>query len=134
MRDILSDFEGLAAYLKASDEGYLPALLSYYIKLGEGRGFTTVEGAQVISGSYDYGKVDLAWVEPNMMFCFEFGNLDDIYRHLFRFMVAAPSLGVLILSSKSKCKPQTVRDIIEATPQLKKRDIAIVDVGSMTLL
>ena len=129
MKELLTDFAGLNAYIKSSDKGYLDALRAYYKMVGEDAGFTVVIGAQIITNSVDFGKVDMAWVESNVLFAFEFGKSEDAYKHLFKFMVAKPALGVMITSSKSSLKPNKVKEMIEATDELSGIKIIDLDVG-----
>lgn len=130
MKELLSDLSGLKEHLKGSELKFRDALIDYYRKLGEEQGFTVVTDSTIIRNAVNYGRMDLVWVEPNVVFASEFGVLDDIYRHLFRIMAAAPSIAVLLLSKNSKCNPQKVKDIVEKTPQLKDIDFVVLDVSS----
>ncbi|MCX6695247.1 MAG: hypothetical protein NTU61_02995 [Candidatus Altiarchaeota archaeon] len=130
MIELLTKFDELKNYAKNSKLGFKEAIVKYYKEVGEKQGFTVVEGSSVIKNTVNYGKVDLVWIEPNTVFCLEFGLLDDIYKHFFRVMQLKPSMTVFILSGNSKCSPDKVKEIIERTPELSaiKGKYAILDV------
>ena len=128
MLKLLSNFTGLREHVKKSSLKFADALVEYYRQLGEKQGFTVTVGSSVIRNAYNFGKVDLVWVEPNAVFCHEFGLLDDIYRHLWRITVLKPALAVLLLSGNSQCSPQKVKEIVNRSPQLKGIEFIILDV------
>jgi hypothetical protein len=119
MIELVSDVEGLMKHIKESELPFREAIIDYYSRLGESQGFTVTRNSSVIRNTVNYGRVDLIWVEPNIVFCLEFGVLDDVYKHLFKLIQLKPSLSVLLLSSNSQCKPGKVRDIISKTAELE---------------
>jgi len=82
MLEELSDLKKLDAFVKDSKLKYRDALIAYYKKLGLDAGFTVRENAPVIRNTLNLGRIDLAYLEPNIAFVFEFGNFEEIYRHL----------------------------------------------------
>lgn len=127
MIDELTDFEGLDEFISNSELKYREALISYYKILGEGLGFTIRENSSVIRNGINFGKIDLVWVEPNITFTVEFGNIEEVLKHLWRTMEFSPTISVLILSSKSACKPGDVVKIIEKSKLVEEnRDIFLV--------
>ena len=130
MKELFSDFDGLKKHLKGSGLNFREALIDYYRQLGETQGFTALTGSSLIKNAVNYGKMDLVWVEPNVVFAAEFGLLDDVYKHLFRMMVASPGMAVLLLSGNSQCNPGRVKEIVEKTPQLKDIEFVILDVST----
>lgn len=131
-KKIFGDFEGLKKHISKSEIKYLDALKEYYILLGEQHDFTVSKNTSIIRKGFDFGKIDIAWVEPNIIFAFEFGTLDDIYKHLFRLSAAKAAVSVLILNSKSQCHPEKVEKIIKATDFIKEKFI-IVDLSNETV-
>lgn len=127
MIDELTDFEGLDEFISNSELKYREALISYYKILGEGLGFTIRENSSVIRNGINFGRIDLVWVEPNITFTVEFGNIEEVLKHLWRTMEFSPTISVLILSSKSACKPGDVVKIIEKSKLVEEnRDIFLV--------
>jgi hypothetical protein len=63
----------------------------------------------------------MIWLEPNIAFAAEFGNLEEIYKHLWRILEYSPNMAVLILSSKSACKADEVMKIIEKSQLIGDR-------------
>ena len=119
MIDLISKFDEIREYTRKSKLSFRDAILKYYKELGEKQGFTVVENSSVIKNVVNYGKVDLVWIEPNTVFCIEFGVLEDIYRHLFKVVQMNPNMAVFILSSNSKCSPEKVREILLKTDILE---------------
>lgn len=109
----LVNFQELENYVKNSELKYREAIIEYYKELGERLGFTVRENSSVIRNGINFGKIDLVWVEPNITFTVEFGNLEEILKHLWRILEFSPKISVLILSSKSACKSEDVVKIIE---------------------
>ena len=130
MRELLTDFPALKAYLKKSNLKLRDGLVGYYAMVGEKQGFTIVKDASVVRNACNFGSVDLAWVEPNTVFCCEFALEDDIFKHLYRVMLLKPAIAVLLLSGNSKCSPKRVREIVDRTPELKGIEFIILDVTS----
>jgi len=128
MKELISDFKGLREFITGSGLKFNDALIVYYKSVGEKQGFTVVSDSSVIRGAYNFGKVDLVWVEPNVVFAREFGVLDDIFRHLWRIMLLKPAVAVLLLSGNSQCSPKKVREIVSKTPQLLGIEFIILDV------
>ena len=122
------DFPSMRAHAKKKGLGLKEALMDYFSQLGEKQGYSVVRDTTVIKHGVDYGKIDLAWVEPDSVFLAEFGLPQDLFRHLFKVMVLEPAWGVLLLSSNSRCHPKYALDIVGATPQLSKTKYVLVDV------
>ncbi|MFH1402883.1 MAG: hypothetical protein ABIH11_01275 [Candidatus Altiarchaeota archaeon] len=135
MIGLISNIRELNEHAKKSGKQYKQAIIEYYRTIGESQGFTTAENSSVINNTVNYGNIDLVWIEPNIVFCIEFGLLDDIYKHFFRLIQLRPSLSVLILSSNSKCRPDKVEEIIKKTPELKflRDKTVIVDVNECSV-
>jgi hypothetical protein len=129
MKEILTDFAGLKAFQKGSKLQFRDSLFEYYLQVGEKHGFTVLKDSSVIKNAYNFGKIDLVWVEPNVAFACEFGLLDDIYRHLWKLMVMRPAVAVLLLSANSKCSPQKVKEIVSKTPALDGIEFVVLDVS-----
>ncbi len=102
MIELITKFDELKEYVKGSRLAFKEAIIRYYKEVGEKQGFTAVENSSVIKNTLNYGKVDLVWIEPNTIFCVEFGVLEDIYKHFFKLLQLKPGMTVLILSSNSK--------------------------------
>ncbi len=113
MIEILTNFEELEGYVKNSELGYKEAVIDYYKTLGKKHGFTVRKDSSVIRYGINLGKIDLIWLEPNITFTIEFGNLDEILKHLWRILEFSPGLAVLLLSSKSGCKATDVVKLIK---------------------
>ena len=118
MKEAIADFEKLAAFVEGSNLSYREAVLDYYRELGETHKFTVRKDASAIKYGVNLGKIDLIWLEPNITFTIEFGNLEDILKHLWRIVEFSPSLAVLLLSSKSGCKAADVLKLIKNSPVL----------------
>ncbi|MBU0762294.1 MAG: hypothetical protein KKD39_04660 [Candidatus Altiarchaeota archaeon] len=127
--DLFGDVSELKKHMKDCKLPFKDAIIDYYRMLGERHGFTVLTNSTEIVNSLDYGKIDLVWVEPNIVFIAEFGLLEDIYRHLFKALVVKPSKACLLLSSKSKCSPEKVREIVSKTPELAGIEFTIIDVA-----
>jgi len=130
MIELITDLDGLRRFAKDSGLKFRDALIEYYRQVGEKQGFTVLKDSSVIKNAVNYGKVDLIWVEPNTVFCSEFGVLDDVYRHLWRIMVLKPSVAVLLLSGNSQCSPAKVKEIAAKTPELAGIEFVVLDVTS----
>ena len=130
MIELLINFKEMREYAKASKLAFKDAIVRYYKEVGERQGFTTSENSSVIRNTINYGKVDLVWIEPNTIFCLEFGVLEDIYKHFFKVMQMKPSMIVFILSGNSKCSPEKVKEILVKTPELEeiRKNAVIIDV------
>jgi len=109
----LKKFEELEEYVKRSRLKYRDAILEYYRNLGERFGFTVRENSSVIRQGINLGRLDVIWIEPNITFVIEFGNFEEILKHLWRLVEFSPNLSVLILSSKSDCRAEKVSELIE---------------------
>jgi hypothetical protein len=134
MKELFSDFEAMKAHVKASKLRFRDALLDYFREVGERQGFTVLRDSSVIVNAFDFGKVDLAWVEPNVVFAMEFGVPDDIYRHLFRIMAMKPAIAVLLLSGNSQCNPRRVKELVARTVELRGIEFVLLDVTSNALV
>jgi hypothetical protein len=130
MKELFTDFSAMKEFAKKGGLRFQDALIEYFRQVGEKQGFTVSKDSSVIANAHDFGKMPLVWVEPNVVFCHEFGLLDDVYRHLWRILVLQPAVAVLILSGNSQCSPQKVKDIVSRTPQLKAVEFVILDVTS----
>jgi|WetSurMetagenome_2_1015567.scaffolds.fasta_scaffold46782_3 hypothetical protein len=130
IRDILTDFAALKGHVKGSGLKYHDALVDYFKVVGERQGFTVMKDSTVIRGAHGFGKFDLVWVEPNVIFQSEFGVLDDIFRHLWRIMAFKPAVAVLLLSGMSQCSPRKVKELVDRSPQLKGIEFVILDVSA----
>jgi hypothetical protein len=128
MLNLLSDFASMREFTKKSSLKFADALLEYYKQLGERQGFTVAQGSSIIKNAYNFGKIDLMWVEPNVVFSCEFGVFDDIYRHLWKISAMRPAHAVLLLSQNSQCSPQKVKELVAKSPQLKGIEFMILDV------
>jgi len=125
----IADLVGLKTHVKGCQLPFKDAHIDYYRALGERLGFTVVKSPQVIVSGFDFGKLDLAWVEPDIVFFSEYALLEDIYPHLYKVMVLKPAHCVILASSNSKCKPEKIRRLIDATAQLNDTNFTIVDVA-----
>jgi len=125
--DEIADFQKLDGSIKASKLKYREAVIDHYKRLGESRGYSVRENAQVIRNKVNLGRLDLAWLEPNIIFALEFGSTEEIYRHLWKILEVSPSMAALILSSKSGCRPKEINKLIDNSGLLKeKRDIFLI--------
>jgi len=125
--DSLIDTTGLKAHVKASKLAYKDAVIDYFRLLGEKHGFTTLTNTPAIANATDYGRIDLVWVEPNIIFMSEFGIPEDPIQTPIQSHSPKPSKTVIILSSKSRCTPKKAKEIIEKTPELKGMKYEIID-------
>ncbi|MFH1055266.1 MAG: hypothetical protein V1744_04130 [Candidatus Altiarchaeota archaeon] len=128
MIELLSDFNGMKEFMKGSRLKLKEGLMEYYRQIGEKHGFTVLKDSSVIKDAFDFGKVDLVWVEPNVIFTCEFGLLDDIYRHLWRIMVLRPAVAALLLSGNSQCNPKKVKEIVRRAKELEGIEVVLLDV------
>ncbi|MBD3260526.1 MAG: hypothetical protein GF334_02415 [Candidatus Altiarchaeales archaeon] len=131
MKHLVSDVGELKKHVKESQLGYRQAIIDYYKCLGESQGYTASVNAAVVRYLWDYGSVDLAWIEPNTTFNLEFGVLEDVYKHLIKNLVLDPEYVVLVLNSKAKCLPEKVLELVSKTPCFKRlsEKIVLVDVA-----
>lgn len=133
MRDVLSDFAGLRSYMKVKPAGlsFKEGLLGYYESLGLKYGFTVRRNAPVVKHGINLGRMDLVWIEPNTVFALEFGNFDELLKSLWKITEFKPELAILVLSSKSQCKPAYAAELIKKTPILAdlKGKFLVLDVG-----
>lgn len=136
MLNKIADFSALERSVKASpDLKYKDAIISHYKRLGVSLGYTVRDNFSVIRNSVNYGKLDLVWVEPNIVFVAEFGALDEIYKHLWKIVEFSPASAVLILSSKSACKAEEVARIIEKSKMTcEQAKFIILDVTEKKVL
>jgi hypothetical protein len=126
----VTDLNSLDRYLKSSGMKFREAILRYYKELGEKLGYTVRENASIIKNGVNYGKIDMIWLEPNIVFINEFGNLEEIYKHLWKVLEYMPNDAVFLLSSKSSCKAEDVDKIVEKSSLVgeKKNIFLIMDV------
>lgn len=136
MIERLTNFEELEAFTKSSELGYKEATVEYYKQLGEKLGFTTRIDSSVIKHGLNLGKASLIWLEPNVVFFCEFGNFDEILKHLWKAVEMEPELVVLLLSSNSSCKPSYVKTLIDKSGSLEnlKNKFLILDVSKPEFL
>jgi hypothetical protein len=137
MIDKITDFSALEKSVKSSpDLKYKDAIIGHYKNLGTCLGYTARDNFSVIKNTVNYGKLDLIWVEPNVVFAAEFGSMDDIYKHLWRIIELAPKTAVLVLSSKSACKAEEVVKIIEKSKltQDQLKSFVVLDVTEKKIL
>jgi hypothetical protein len=127
----ITDFSGLDKYVKNPSLKFREAIHQYYKEMGGRLGYTVRENPSVIVKGVNYGKMDMVWVEPKITFSIEFGNLDEIYKHLWKILEFSPNVAVLILSSKSACKAEDVVKIIEKSDIMgDKRDrFLVIDIS-----
>ncbi len=109
----IKNFDLLESHIKNSSLGYKDAIMNYYLNLGKKLGYTVRENAPVIRYGINIGKVDLLWLEPEVAFTSEFSSIDDLLRNLWKIIELKPMLAVIILSSKSNCKPGDVSQLIK---------------------
>lgn len=123
----LSDFTELECHIESSSLTFREAIIDYYAVLGERLGFEVRRNASVIKHGVNLGKLDLMWLEPNIIFCVEFGSFEEILKHLWRIQEYDPENAVLVLSSKSACKPADVKKTVENS-SLKDK-VIVLDVS-----
>jgi len=109
----ITDLASLNRYVKSSGLKMREAILRFYRELGEKSGYTVRENAPIIKNGINYGKIDLIWLEPNIAFITEFGNFEEIYKHLWKILEYSPNKAVLLMSSKSSCRAEDVDKVIE---------------------
>jgi len=128
MIEELSDLQALDDHVrKSAGLKFREAILRYYRDLGESLGYTVRENASIIKNGVNFGRMDMIWLEPNVVFAAEFGNPEEIYKHLWKILEYSPAMAVLILSSKSACKADEVAKIIEKSPLVgEKRNIFLI--------
>ena len=126
----ITDLNSLDRYAKSSGLKFREAILRYYKELGEKLGYTVRENASILKNGVNYGKIDMIWLEPNIVFINEFGNLEEIYKHLWKVLEYSPNEAVFLLSSKSSCKAEEVDKIVEKSSLVgeKKNIFLIMDV------
>lgn len=127
----LSDLEGLSEHVKSCGLPFREAVIDYYKSLGEKLGFTARASSTVIKYGINFGKADLVWVEPNIIFFMEFGSMEDVLKHLWKTVEAKPENAVFILSSVSQCKPEQVKKIVENSDVLDdmRERVVLLDVS-----
>ena len=132
----IPDFESLEAYVHSSKLKFREAVISYYRKLGEEKGFTVRENASIIRSGVNFGKLELLWLEPNIIFATEFGNIEEIYRHIWKMLEYGPKHAILILSSKAGCKADEVAKIIEKSSLVgdRKNIFTILDISEKKII
>lgn len=123
----ITDYISLEKHLKNSKLRYRDAVLDYYKQLGNRLNYTVRENPSIIKNAVNYGKIDLIWLEPNITFTAEFGNLEEIYKHLWKIMEYSPNMAVLLLSSKAACRADEVAKIVDGSQVLEnKRNIFLI--------
>jgi len=127
----IRNFEGLERHIKSSKHEFREAIIEYYAKLGKELGYTVRENAAVIRYGINIGKIDLLWLEPDVLFAIEFHSYENLLKNLWKIVEMNPGLAVLVLSSKSNCKPQDVSKLINNSGITKniKENFMILDVG-----
>ena len=127
----IRDFDGIENHIKSSKKGFAEAIIEYYSKLGARLGYTVRENAPVIRYGVNIGKIDLIWIETNVVFTTEFNSIDNLLRNLWKIIEIKPGLAVIIVSSKSNCKPSDVSKLIKNSgiTQGVKENFMILDVG-----
>jgi hypothetical protein len=132
----ITDLNSLDRYARSSGLKFREAILRYYKERGEKLGYNVRENASIIKNGVNYGKIDLVWLEPNIVFINEFGNLEEIYKHLWKVLEYSPKQAVFLLSSKSSCKAEEVDKIIEKSSLIgeKKNIFLIMDVTEKKII
>ncbi len=132
----ITDLNSLDRYVSSSGLKFREAILRYYKELGEKLGYTVRENASIIKNGINHGKIDLIWLEPNITFTTEFGNQEEIYKHLWKVLEYSPKEAVFLLSSKSSCKAEEVDKIIEKSSIIgeKKKIFLIMDVSEKKII
>ena len=127
----IRDFEGLDRHIKSSKHGFRSAIIEYYAKLGKRLKYNVRENATVIRHGINLGKIDLIWIEPDVVFTLEFDSIDTILKNLWKIVEINPGLAVIVLSSKSNCKPSDVSKLIKNSRITKniKENFMILDIG-----
>jgi len=131
MIDLITDFEGLQRHLDESSLSFKESIVDFYRIQGENQDLNPVTNASVVRYAMDYGRVPLVWSKPAVSFSMEFARLEDIYKHLFLNYLLEPETMVLLLDSKSRCSPESVRQILTNTPLFSKlkENALILDLG-----
>lgn len=132
----LSDFKAIKEHVKESKLPYREALLDYYRRLGERMGYTIREATSLIRHGINFGKLDLVWVEPSILFICEFSNMDEMMKHLLRMLELDPGLTVFLMNSKSGCKPDQVKSLVSRSGVFSSvRDkVLVLDFGDEEIL
>lgn len=132
----IRDFEGLDRHIKCSQHGLIRAVIEYYSNLGKRQGYTVRENATVISHGVNLGKIDLVWIEPDIVFVLEFNSVDNFLKNLWKIVEMNPELVVIVLSSKSNCKPGDVVKLIKNSEITKdiKENFMILDIGKKEVI
>ena len=132
----ITNFQNLENYTKVSSLKFRDAVIAYYKKLGEDKGFIVRENFSIIKNGANFGKLELLWLEPNIVFTTEFGNIEEIYKHLWKIMEYNPSLAVLVLSSKAGCKAEDVAKIIGKSSLIgeKKNIFLLMDITERRII
>lgn len=132
----ITDLNSLDRYAKNAGLKFRDAILRYYKERGESLGLTVRENATIIKNGVNYGRVDMIWLEPNIVFVNEFGNLEEIYRHLWKVLEYSPNYAVFLLSSKSSCKAEEVDKIVDRSALVgeKKKIFFIMDVTEKKII
>jgi hypothetical protein len=132
----ITDLNSLDRYAKSSGMKLRDSILRYYKELGEKLGYTVRENASIIKNGVNYGKVDMIWLEPNIVFINEFGGLEEIYKHLWKILEYSPNHAVFLLSSKSSCKAEEVDKIVEKSSLVseKKQIFLLMDVSDKKII
>jgi hypothetical protein len=115
MKEIIADFQGLEEHMKNSAAGFRESIIGYYKTLGEKHGFTIRENSSVIKHGVNFGKLDLMWLEPNIAFSVEFGPLGEVLASIWKLCEIKPEMAVLVMSSKSGCKPESMAKLIRGS-------------------
>ena len=131
MIETVSNFTELEGHVKTCKLPFKEAVIDYYRVLGERLGFTVRKDSSVIKNGLAFGKFSLVWVEPNTVFCLEFGAFEEIFKHLWRVLEHQPDKAVFLLSSGSQCKPDAVEKIIRNSPIIAglKDKVIVLDVS-----
>ena len=132
----ITNFQNLENYTKTNPQKFRDAVIAYYKKLGEEKGFTVRENFSIIKNGANFSKLELLWLEPNVIFTTEFGNIEEIYKHLWKIMEYSPKLAVLILSSKAGCKAEDVAKIIQKSTIIgdKKNIFLLMDITERRII
>lgn len=134
--DEITNFQKLEEYTKNSNLKFREAIIAYYKKMGEEKGFSVRENTPIIKNTVNYGKIELIWLEPNITFTTEFGNLEEIYKHLWKILEYEPNIAVLILSSKAGCKAEEAAKIISKSTLVgeKRKNFVLMDITEKKVL
>jgi len=134
--DVFCRFDELAAHVKDSGLPFREAIVDYYAKLGEAQRHTVRTQVSVIQHGLNFGKLELLWLEPRVAFATEFGAFEEILKTLWRLVEFSPDKAVLLLSSKSACKPKHVAALLSNSKPLAelREKCAILDVSENRLV